>query len=99
MASQRPIDINPNPDGDSPRVVFDPDPLQAKVRKQIFWINHDSEPHWPGLLKDGEIDEAYFMPNQIAPNSPSSGFGFMKTGTYDYACSLHPDEKGSIEVS
>lgn len=101
MPFQRRIDINPAAEGDSPRVAFDPDPLQAEVRDQIFWSNRDSEPHWPGRLKDdGSIDRTFFMSNQIAPNGDVSPI-FSPSGatTYRYACSLHPDEQGTIEVT
>lgn len=102
MPMQRKISINENPYGDSPRVVFDPDPLEAKKQDQIFWTNYDTEQaHWPGrLLDDGTIDETYFMPNQIAPNGDSSSsFSPSTARTLNYACSLHPDERGSIVVS
>lgn len=101
MASQRRIDINKNPEGSSPRVVFDPDPLEAKTRDQIFWTNNDSEAHWPGLVnEDGTIDKTFFMPNQIAPNGDTSAiFAPAAPATFEYACSLHPDERGSITVT
>lgn len=101
MAFQEMITIEKNTQGGSPAAVFSPDPLAASVRDQIFWSNRDSEPHWPGLVKNGgTIDETFFMPNQIAPNGDVSPiFAFSTTGTFEYACSLHPDETGTIEVT
>lgn len=103
MPFQWNIAINKNPqDGTSPRVVFEPDPLQASVRDQICWTNNDdSEAHWPGLLQDdGKIDETFFMPNQIAPNGDSSAtFAPSQPASFKYACSLHPDEQGTITVT
>jgi plastocyanin len=102
MPFQWKIAIDMNTQAVSPRVVFDPPDLQAKVLDQIFWVNNDpSEAHWPGLLKDdGTIDETFFMPNQIAPNGDvSATFAPSVPATYTYACSLHPDEQGTITVT
>lgn len=102
MPFQEKIAIEKNTQGDSPRAVFAPDPLAVGVLDQVFWSNQDSEPHWPGLLKDDgkTIDKEFFMPNQIAPNGDVSAiFAFSKAGTFKYACSLHPDETGTIEVT
>lgn len=95
----RPINIDPNP-GPPPRVKFNPDPCPANPRDQIFWTNNDSQAHWPGRLNsDGSINKTFFMPNQIAPNGDvSQNFAAIKAETFNYACSLHPDEKGKIEV-
>lgn len=89
------------PDGEaSPTAVFDPDPAKVQVGNQIFWSNQDTVAHWPGLLKDdGSIDEKFFVRNQIAPGSGSAIWAAASAGrTYPYACKLHPDEKGTIEV-
>jgi plastocyanin len=80
---------------------FDPNPLlDAAPGDQIFWANNDTEAHWPGLLNsDGSISTRYFMPNQIAPNSTSQPFSPPAGGTLKYACSLHPGETGTIQVT
>jgi hypothetical protein len=40
------------------------------------------------------------MPNQIAADGDSSPiFAPSAPATFKYACSLHPDEKGSITVT
>jgi plastocyanin len=82
-------------------VTFSPNPLAAVARDQIFWTNDDNTPHWPGLLNsDGTINTTFFMPNQIAGNGDTSAIFTPSTPTtYQYVCSLHPDEKGSIVVS
>jgi plastocyanin len=97
------IEINLNAQS-SPRVTFDPDPLPVVARDTIFWTNNDpDQPHWPGKLNaDGSIDETFFIPNQIAPNGDTSltwSPTDASTPTYNYACSLHTDEKGKINVS
>jgi len=95
------INISPNMQK-PPRVHFDPNPLDNEVEPgdQIFWANNDRAAHWPGLQNsDGTINETFFMPNQIAPNSTSAAFSPATSGTLNYACSIHPDEKGTIQVS
>jgi plastocyanin len=93
------INVNPN-EPQPPLAKFDPNPLtQVAPGDQVFWANNDSCPHWPGLLnEDGSIIPTYFMPNQIAPNSTSDAFAAGADATLQYACSLHPDEKGTIRV-
>jgi plastocyanin len=82
--------------------VFDPPDLPAQPLDQIFWTNNDpDEAHWPGLLDDeGNIDKTFFMPNQIAPNGDvSATFAPTAAATFKYACSLHPEEQGTITVT
>ena len=98
---ERRITINPNTRGPSPRVTFDPNPLIASPGDQIFWTNNDVEPHWPGLVNpEGTIDRAAFMSTQIAGNGDvSSTFSTIVPATLNYACSIHPDERGVITVT
>jgi plastocyanin len=93
------INVNSN-EPQPPLAKFDPNPLtQVAPGDQVFWANNDNCPHWPGLLnEDGSIIPTYFMPNQIAPNSTSDAFAAGADATLQYACSLHPDEKGTIRV-
>ncbi|ADV83109.1 cupredoxin domain-containing protein [Terriglobus saanensis] len=93
------IDIDSNKP-QPPLVKFHPNPLtQVAPGDQVVWANNDGVPHWPGLLNsDGSINETYFMPNQIAPQSTSDAFSPAADGTLQYACSLHPGEKGTIQV-
>lgn len=100
MAIQLQINIDTNFSG-FPRVTFSPSPLAASARDQIFWTNNDGEAHWPGLLNnDGTINATFFMPNQIAPNGDTSAtFSPAVAASFTYACSLHPDEQGVINVT
>lgn len=103
MPVQQQININKNTAGPSPRVVFNPDPLAANTRDQIFWTNNDSEAHWPGLVNaDGTINTTFFMPNQIAGNGDASPiFSPSSPATFKYKCSLpgHENETGTITVT
>ena len=91
------ITIDRTPHG----LTVGPNPLAAKVGDEIVWTNNDDRAHWPGLA-NGTLNATFFMPNQIAPDSPSSSFRPGSTGTLNYACSLHPNdarEKGTIHVT
>ena len=87
--------------GRTPPVKFDPNPLpNVAPGDQVVWVNNDSaSAHWPGLKNaDGSIDKTFFMANQIAPSSTSTTFVPSAAGTFNYVCSLHPQETGSIQV-
>ena len=98
---ERRVSVAPSP----PKVSFEPSPLDVEVGDQIFWTNNDSQSHWPGLLKDGSIDETFFMLNQIAGASSSPIFSPGVAGTLQYVCSLHCkagqpcNEAGTIVVT
>lgn len=88
------INIDPNTTK-PPSAKFNPNPLpKVQPGDNIVWANNDSVPHWPGVTGN----PAFFMPNQIAPNSTSSAFTPTAAGNINYFCSLHPDVKGTIQV-
>ena len=94
------LQININKKDDC--VEFVPSKLDAKTGDQIFWTNNDDKPHWPGLPDEGEDkprNDTFFMPNQIAPGGTSDIFTPGAATTNNYACSIHPDEKGTIKVT
>ena len=98
MAIERRITIKPNAPGASPRVSFDPNPLQANPADQIFWTNNDTQPHWPGLPGN----PTFFTSNQIAPGGDVSPvFSTIVSGTLNYVCTIagHQNETGSIVIS
>jgi len=98
MAIERRIIIKPNAPGASPRVSFDPNPLQANPADQIFWTNNDTQAHWPGVPGN----PTFFMSNQIAPGGDVSPvFSTTVVGTLTYVCSIngHQNETGSIVIS
>ena len=83
-----------------PRVTFNPNPLYAQTGDEIFWTNNDSEAHWPGLLNsDGTINGSFFMSTRIRNGDVSPIFLAAVQATFNYACSIHPDEKGAIIVT
>lgn len=98
MPNQQQININKS----GSTITFDPNPLNAQTRDQIFWTNNDDKPHWPGLADNtGKvINTTFFMPNQIAPNGDvSATFSPTLAGEFPYACSLHANERGTIKVT
>jgi plastocyanin len=103
MAIERRIVIKPNAPGASPRVTFDPNPLQANPSDQIFWANNDTQAHWPGRKNaDGTINATFFMSNQIAPGGDVSPvFSTIVNDTLTYICTIagHQNETGSIVIS
>jgi len=98
MAIERRIVITPNAPDASPRVTFDPNPLQANPSDQIFWTNNDTQAHWPGVPGN----PTFFMSNQIAPGGDVSPvFSTIVEGTLTYICTIagHQNETGSIVIS
>jgi plastocyanin len=100
-----PININPKR-SKPPLVVFDPNPLPAPGTSgpipgdDIFWANNDSTEHWPGLKNpDGSINKTFFMQNPVKPNKTSDTFNPGGPGTFNYVCSIHTNETGTIVVS
>lgn len=103
MAIERRIIITPKTPGGSPRVTFDPNPLQANQADQIFWTNNDTVAHWPGLVDgNGNVQPQFFMSYQIAGGGGTSTvFSTTVLGTLNYICTIagHENEKGSIVIS
>src|SRR5215467_10316255 len=89
------ININKNTTNPPPNATFNPNPLPNVLpNDNIVWANNDSVPHWPGVAGN----PAFFMPNQIAPNSSSSAFSPTASGNINYFCSRHPNETGTIQL-
>lgn len=91
------ISIYKTPEGG---YMYEPAALeQVQVGDQIIWSNKDDEAHWPGLKDGSSINQTYFMPNQIAPHSPSDTFVPGVPGTVTYVDSLDPNgPTGTIAV-
>jgi plastocyanin len=70
--------------------AFDPNSITVKLGSTVRWLNHDSVPHRI-LFADGADS------NVLAP-SQSWSRKFDQTGTYDYACTIHPAMQGTVIV-
>jgi plastocyanin len=71
--------------------MFMPTPLTVKAGSTVTWTNKDDEVHNvvsdTGAFKSGGMD-----------TNDSFSFKFDKSGTYHFACSLHPRMVGTIVV-
>jgi plastocyanin len=82
------------------RSEFQPSHLIVNEGDQIYWVNNDTDPHWPGLLNaDGTINKTFFMQSQILPADSSTVFALSVEGDFTYSCSLHQGEMGRILVN
>ncbi|HEV3456672.1 MAG TPA: plastocyanin/azurin family copper-binding protein [Thermoanaerobaculia bacterium] len=102
MARNRKIDIKDQPG--QTLASFHPPNLQAKVGDLIFWVNDSNVAHWPAPSAKPEDRTkwlAYQIPGRTADQEPASSqsISFDAAGKFDYVCSLHPEEKGSITVA
>ena len=70
--------------------AFDPDSITVKPGSTVRWLNHDSVPHRI-LFADG-------ADSNVLASSQSWSRKFDQTGTYDYACTIHPAMQGTVIV-
>lgn len=91
-----------NPEGTNPpnlltitilKGVYSPNPLMVKVGQSVNWLNSDTFAHTA-------TDSGVFDTGSIAPTSAADvPVPFMTPGTYNFHCTLHANESGSILVS
>ena len=73
-------------------IMFNPATVTAKVGQTVEWTNNDGVPHTVTAKTDG-IDSS--------PINPGATFKFKvtKAGTINYACTIHPGQKGTLKVT
>jgi plastocyanin len=91
-----------NPEGTNPpnlltititNGVYSPNPLAVKVGQSVNWLNMDAFAHTA-------TDSGVFDTGSIAPTSAHDvPVPFTTAGTYNYRCTLHANEAGSIVVT
>ena len=91
-----------NPEGTNPpnlltititKGVYSPNPLTAKVGQSVNWLNSDTFAHTA-------TDPGVFDTGSIAPTSAADvPVPFKTVGTYNFRCTLHANETGSIVVT
>jgi plastocyanin len=73
--------------------VYSPNPLTVKVGQSVNWLNSDTFAHTA-------TDSGVFDTGSIAPTSAADvPVPFTTVGTYNYHCTLHANETGSIVVT
>jgi plastocyanin len=73
--------------------VFSPNPVAVKVGQSVNWLNSDTFAHTA-------TDAGVFDSGSIAPTSAADvPVPFNTPGTYNFRCTLHANETGSIVVT
>ncbi len=91
-----------NPEGTNPpnlltitilKGVFSPNPVMVKVGQSVNWLNSDPIAHTA-------TDPGVFDTGSIAPTSAADvPVPFNRVGTYNFRCTLHANENGTIIVT
>lgn len=72
--------------------VFGPTKLQAPAGSPVTWTNTDDSPHQV-TVAGKPLRTAVLLKGQ------SAALTFPDAGVFEYACALHPQMKGSVEVT
>lgn len=73
--------------------VYSPNPVMVKVGQSVNWLNSDTIAHTA-------TDPGVFDTGSIAPTSAADApVLFSTVGTYNYHCTIHPNENASIIVT
>ncbi|MGE5644381.1 MAG: cupredoxin family copper-binding protein [Acidobacteriota bacterium] len=72
--------------------TFAPATLTVPAGSKVAWVNRDDAPH-----KVASTGKA-FPASPVLDTGDGYSFSFVKPGTYDYFCSLHPHMVGKIIV-
>jgi plastocyanin len=71
--------------------AFGPAKVSVDAGKPVIWLNGDESPHQIAITSTKER-------SPILTKGQSAAMMFATTGTYEYACGLHPNMKGTVEV-
>ena len=91
------------------KTSFQPDPIEVTTQDIVFWINNDTQPHWP-MRTDGTLPSQIWMEYPIPRDTSSSGVTFFNPDTItnqgtpytvEYFCAVegHEGETGTIKVT
>jgi plastocyanin len=75
--------------------VFSPNPVTVTVGQVVNWLNSDGIAHTatdPGVFDTGVIDPG------SAHGANGDGVAFNTVGTFNYYCTIHPNETASVVV-
>lgn len=73
--------------------AFDPQDVTAKVGQKITWVNEDDAPHNAVAQNGGDLKTSTFE------KGGSDSYTLDEPGTIEYICTVHPQMKGTIEVT
>ncbi|MCC7484951.1 MAG: cytochrome P460 family protein [Burkholderiales bacterium] len=73
--------------------LFGPQKLTVKAGTAVNWTNTDDSPHQVTVQGQTEVRSPVLLKGQ------STQIAFEHVGTYDYICGLHPNMKGTVEVT
>lgn len=72
---------------------FRPANMTVKVNSTVRWVNADDRPHNIEFK-----DKAFSTSAYLLGASQSFSQRFLRAGTYEYACTIHPSMQGTITV-
>jgi plastocyanin len=73
--------------------TFRPANMTVKVNSTVRWVNTDDHPHNIEFK-----DKAFSTSTYLLGAGQSFSQRFLRAGTYDYACTIHPSMQGTITV-
>lgn len=73
-------------------IAFDPPVIAIQTGTTVTWSNEDSVTHTV-TATGGAFDSGRQDPGK------NFGYTFNSAGTYDYACTIHPQMKGQVIVT
>jgi plastocyanin len=72
--------------------TFGPAVMKVAVGQSVTWTNADDSPHQVTLTQTGTR-------TPVLLKGDSTSISFSEPGTFGYICGLHPNMKGSVEVT
>jgi plastocyanin len=72
---------------------FTPANMTVNVGSTVRWVNADDHPHRIEFM-----DKEFSASTYLLGSSQSASQRFFRAGTYDYACTIHPEMQGTITV-
>jgi plastocyanin len=79
--------------------VFSPPTMNVSPGTRVTWVNKDTVLHQVTSDASGSNAEGAIFSSRVLATGESYSFTFTGSGTYLYHCSIHPLEKGTINVS
>jgi plastocyanin len=83
------------PAGPAVRIVgftFGPNPIRVEPGKTVTWTNIDDSPHQVTVAGTP-------LKTRLVLKGGSAALTFPDAGTFNYACALHPNMKGVVDVA